>query len=263
MVRPLALVTGSSSGIGEELARVLAREDWDLVLVARNADRLRALGEEFRAAHGVESQVVPADLRDPAAPEAIWKAVGERPLDALVNNAGYGVGGAVAETPFAAEVGMFQVNVMSVVALTKLALPGMVARRRGRILNVASMAAFQPCPFVAGYYASKACLLSYTEALAEELRGTGVTATCLCPGPTRTDFYRRAGLEGVGYASLLGLASARGVAEIGYRAMMAGRPLVVPGLLNRLLVLSVRLIPRRLVVRIMRRLAERRGAGTR
>ena len=263
MTRPLALVTGPSSGIGHELARVLAREGWDLVLVARNAERLRALGEELRAAHGAESQVVPADLRDPAAPQAVWKAVRERPLDALVNNAGYGVGGAVAETPFAAEIGMFQVNVMSVVALTKLILPGMVERRRGRILNVSSTAAFQPCPFLAGYYASKACLLSYTEALAEELRGTGVTATCLCPGPTRTDFYRRADLEGVRYASLLGLASACEVAEIGYRAMMAGKPLVVPGLLNRLLVFAVRLTPRRLAVRITRRLAERRGAAAR
>ena len=264
MARPLALITGPSSGIGEELARVFAREGWDLVLVARSADRLSALAAELKAAHGTESLVIPADLADPAAPPAVWRALGGRPLDALVNNAGYGVGGAIAETPTDAEIRMFQVNVMALVHLVKLALPGMVARRTGRILNVASTAAFQPGPFLAGYYATKACVLSYTEALAEELRGTGVTATCLCPGPTRTDFYRRAGTEGVGYTKAFGLMPARDVAEAGYRGMMAGEPLVIPGLLNRLGAFSVRFLPRRLVVRITRRLQEKRGAaGTR
>jgi short-subunit dehydrogenase len=261
--RPLALVTGASSGIGEELARVFAREGWDLVLVARSGDKLRALAAELEAAHGAQSQVIPADLREPAAPEAVWKALGDRPLDALVNNAGYGVAGPLAATPYAAELGMLQVNVVSLVALTKLALPGMLSRKRGRILNLSSTAAFQPGPFLAGYYASKACVLSYTEALAEELRGTGVSATCLCPGPTRTDFFRRANLEGVAYVTRLGLLSSRGVAELGYRAMMAGKPLVIAGLLNRLLVFCVRLLPRRLVVRITRGMQTRRGAAGR
>lgn len=256
--RPLALVTGASSGIGEELTRILAREGWDLVLVARNADRLRSLGGELRAAHGAESQVVAADLGDPAAPEAVWTALGDRPLEALVNNAGYGVAGPVAALPMASELGMFQVNVTALVALTKLALPGMVARRSGRILNVASTAAFQPGPFMAGYYATKACVLSYTEALAEELRGTGVSATCLCPGPTSTDFFRRANLEGVTYVARLGLMPAREVAELGYRGMMARKPLVVTGRLNRFLVFAVRLVPRRLAVRITRELQKRR-----
>jgi short-subunit dehydrogenase len=160
-------------------------------------------------------------------------------------------------------MGMFQVNVMSLVALTKLALPGMVARKSGRILNVASTAAFQPGPFMAGYYATKACVLSYTEALAEELRGTGVSATCLCPGPTRTEFFRRADLEGVAYISRLGLMSSRDVAELGYRAMMAREPLIIAGLLNRLMAFSVRFSPRRLVVRITRGMQEKRGAATR
>lgn len=263
MARPLALVTGPSSGIGEDLARILAREGWDLVLVARNADKLRSLADELRAAHGAESLVVPADLSDPAAPEAVMKAIGDLSLEALVNNAGFGVAGSVAEIPHAAEMGMFQVNVMALVALTKLVLPGMVARKSGRILNVASTAAFQPGPFMSGYYATKACVLSYTEALAEELRGTGVSATCLCPGPTRTDFFKRADLEGVAPISRLGLMASRDVSEIGYRAMMARRPLVIAGLLNRLLAFSVRLTPRRLIVRITRTLQEKRGAAER
>ncbi len=263
MTRPLALVTGASSGIGEEIARVLAREGWDLVLVARNSERLHALAAELEAAYGTQSQVIPADLREPSAPEAVWRALAGRPLDALVNNAGYGVAGPLAATPYAAELGMLQVNVVSLVALTKLALPGMVSRGRGRILNVASTAAFQPGPFMAGYYASKACVLSYSEALAEELRGSGVSATCLCPGPTRTDFFRRADLEGVAYVTRLGLLSSRGVAELGYRAMMAGQPLVIAGWLNRLLVFCVRLLPRRLVARLTRGMQKRRGAADR
>jgi short-subunit dehydrogenase len=260
MARPLALITGPSSGIGEALARVFAREDWDLVLVARNAEKLQALADELRVAKGTTSLVLAADLSDPAAPAAVWTALGGRPIDALVNNAGYGVPGAVAAAPLDAELGMFQVNVMALVHLVKLALPGMVHRGQGRILNVASTAAFQPGPFLAGYYATKACVLSYTEALAEELRGTGVTATCLCPGPTRTDFFRRAGIEGVGYTKAFGLMSAREVAEQGYRGMMAGRPLVIPGLVNKLAPLATRLTPRRLVVRITRWLSEKRGA---
>ncbi len=263
MPRPLALVTGASSGIGEDLARVFAREGWDLVLVARSGEKLRMLAADLEAAHGTKSQVITADLREPSAPEAVWRALADRPLDALVNNAGYGVAGPVAATPFAAELGMFQVNVMSLVALTKLALPGMVRRGRGHILNLASTAAFQPGPFMAGYYASKACVLSYTEALAEELRGTGVGATCLCPGPTRTDFFRRADLEGVNYVTRLGLASSREVAEQGYRAMRAQRPLAITGLLNRLLSLVPRLLPRRLVVRLSRGMQEKRGAARR
>lgn len=261
MARPLALVTGASSGIGEELARILAREGWDLVLVARGGEKLRALATELEAKHGAKSQVITADLSDAAAPEAVWRELGDRPLEALVNNAGYGVAGAIAEIDKAAELGMFQVNVMALVALTKLTLPGMVARKSGRILNVASTAGFQPGPFMAGYYATKACVLSYTEALAEELRDTGVSATCLCPGPTQTDFFRRADLEGVTYVSRLGLMSAQEVAELGYRAMMARRPLVIAGFLNRLLAFSVRLTPRALVVRITRGMQEKRGAA--
>jgi len=138
LTRPLALVTGASSGIGEDLARVFAREGWDLVLVARNGEKLRALGAELETAHGIQCLALPADLSEPSAPEAVWKALAGRPLEALVNNAGYAVAGSIAEVPLAAELGMFQVNVLSLVALTKLALPGMLARKSGRILNVAS-----------------------------------------------------------------------------------------------------------------------------
>jgi short-subunit dehydrogenase len=250
--RPLALVTGPSSGIGEALARIFAREGYDLVLVARDAARLRSLAADLERAHGTSSLVVPADLANPAAPQLVIRELGGRSVEALVNNAGLGLWGKIADTPFEAELGLFQVNVMSLVALTKLLLPGMVARRRGRILNVASTAAFQPGPLMAGYYASKACVLSYTEALAEELRGTGVTATCLCPGPTKTEFFKRADIEDVGFAQRLSLMDAGDVAEIGYRGMLRGRPVVIPGFMNRMLPFAVRLSPRRIVVKVSR-----------
>jgi uncharacterized protein len=255
--RPTALVTGASSGIGRELALVLARNGHDLVLVARRQAELDTLAAELSAAHGTTSLVVPADLSAPESIALVSQAVEAAgvEVDVLVNNAGLGGHGRFAETDTASDDQQLAVNIVALTRLTKAYLPPMVSRRRGRILNVASTAAFQPGPYMAIYYASKAYVLSFTEALAEELRGTGVTATALCPGAVRTDFFEVAAL---GRDSLLersaGTLDADVVAQAGYDAMMSGKPMVIPGVMNRIGMESLRIAPRRLVPRIVARL---------
>jgi hypothetical protein len=257
-----ALITGASSGIGLELARLFARDRYDLVLVARRVDKLDRLGAELTGQHGIRSRTIGADLASPDAPGAIVQTLQQAAVsvDVLVNNAGYGVYGPFATTDLRAELDMLAVNVVTLTHLTKLLLPGMLARRTGRILNVASIAAFQPGPFMAVYYASKAFVLSFSEALGEELVGTGVSVTALCPGPTPTGFLARAGLDGVRLMTANPLiVDAATVARAGYRGLMKGRRLVVPGLGNKLLMESVRVTPRRIVLKIVRFLQERRA----
>src|SRR5438128_1555599 len=194
-----ALITGASSGIGLELAKLFARDEHDVVLVARRADKLKQLAAQLGSAHNIRATVIPADLADPAAPEEIFRALraADVELDVLVNNAGFGVTGPFLATDAAAELRMIQVNVTALTHLTKLFLPGMLGRGAGRVLNVASTAGFQPGPLMAVYYATKAYVISFSDALAEELRGTGVTVTCLCPGPTKTGFQEAAHMDGV------------------------------------------------------------------
>ncbi|HZC76160.1 MAG TPA: SDR family oxidoreductase, partial [Ktedonobacterales bacterium] len=192
-----ALVTGASSGIGEELARLFARDGYDLVLVARGKTQLEALAAELRQRHGVSLTVLATDLAQPAAAQAIYDELTRAGItvDVLVNNAGYATYGSFTEIPAETELAMLQVNMAALTHLCKLFLPPMVRRGSGRVLNVASTAAFQPGPLMAAYYASKAYVLSLSEALANELRGTGVTVTALCPGPTRSGFQSRAKME--------------------------------------------------------------------
>jgi short-subunit dehydrogenase len=255
--RPTALVTGASSGIGRELALVLARNGHDLVLVARRRAELDALAAELSSAHGTASLVVPADLSAAESIDLVSHAVDTAGItvDVLVNNAGLGGHGRFIETPAASDEQQLAVNIVALTRLTKAFLPPMVERRRGRILNVASTAAFQPGPYMAIYYASKAYVLSFTEALAEELRGTGVTATALCPGAVHTDFFEVAAL---GRDSRLersaGTLTADVVAQAGFDAMMSGKPMVIPGVMNRIGMESLRIAPRRLVPRIVARL---------
>ena len=251
--RQTALVTGASYGIGRELAVCCARGGFDLVLVARSGDKLRSLAAEIASRYPVMARVLEADLSKPEAPEAIAKEVsGEKDeLSILVNNAGFGANGAFASLAVDVQRELLQVNVVALTHLTRLLLPGMLARHRGRILNVASTAAFQPGPLMAVYYASKAYVLSLSEALSEELRGTGVTVTALCPGPTASGFRARAEMQGSRLFSRPAM-DARNVAETGYAAMMAGKAIVIPGLPNRLLAQSVRISPRFVVRRIAR-----------
>jgi short-subunit dehydrogenase len=258
-VRPVALVTGASSGIGLEFARLLANDGHDLVLVARSAAKLEAEAASLRAAHGIEVLVVAADLAQPGASASIARAVEGAGLaiDVLVNNAGHGLFGPFVETELGHELSMIQLNVVALTELTKLFLPAMVARGRGRILNVASSAAFQPGPLMAVYYATKAYVLSFTEAVATEVEGSGVTVTALCPGPTESGFQSAAKMEGSKLVTGRKLPDAASVAERGYRALATGERVVIPGLQNWILAQSVRFLPRRTVTTLVRKAQER------
>lgn len=249
-----ALVTGATSGIGEELARILARDGYDLVLVARNETRLQEVGADLGRRHGIGARVLPADLARPGSAAEIAARVRETSagVDLLVNNAGRGTFGTFARTSLEAELAILQLNVVSLTHLTKLLLPGMVSRGSGGILNVASTAAFLSGPLMAVYYASKAYVLSFSEALACELRGTGVTVTALCPGPTRTAFQTSAGMEGSRLVRSRVTMDAAAVARIGYEGFKKGKTVVVPGLANKMMVQAVRLLPRRAVARLVR-----------
>lgn len=255
-----ALVTGASGGIGLELARLFAADGRDLVLVARSRDKLSTLADELSAKHGVTARVVARDLARPEAPLEIFdelKGAGVE-VESLVNNAGFGSYGLFAETDARAELEMLQVNVVALTHLTKLFLPGMIARRRGRVMQVASTAAFQPGPLMAVYYASKAYVLSFSEALSNECEGTGVTVTALCPGPTETGFVAAAGMEKSKLFEA-NVMDARTVAEVGYRGMLGGRRVVIPGFKNSVMARAVGFFPRGLVAKVVRRVQETRS----
>jgi short-subunit dehydrogenase len=260
--RQTALVTGASGGIGRELARAFAAGGYDLVLVARSGGKLEELAAELRQRHGVAARALAKDLAAPGAPDEVFQELASAGIDAdvLVNNAGFATFGPFTETDLATELEEIRLNVLALTHLTKRFLPGMLARRRGGVLNVASTAGFQPGPLMAVYYATKAYVLSFTEALAEELRGTGVTVTALCPGPTATGFQARADMEDSGLVTgPLKVMDAVTVARAGYAGFRAGKRLVVPGLMNKLLIQSVRVSPRGLVTRIVRAMQARRS----
>lgn len=246
------LITGATSGIGLELAERCAARGDKLILTARDASRLEALASRLRADSGAEVKVFPKDLSEARSGAALGAELRSAGLfvACLINNAGFGAAGEFVRMDPSREGEMIQVNMVSLVELTRAALPGMLERRHGRILNVASMAAFQPGPYMAVYYASKAFVLSFSEALGAELRNSGVTVTALCPGPVRTGFQARAGVPDtwqLKYASM----DAGVVAAAGFRGMLRGKAVVVPGMGNRLGLLLVRLSPRSLVTRAM------------
>jgi hypothetical protein len=249
-----ALVTGASGGIGRELATRLARDGHDLVVVARSEEKLIELGNRLQNDYGVTVTVVVKDLADPDSPAEIQSALDDRDIeiDILVNNAGFATYGRFLDTDLDTERDELQVNVVAVTELTKRFLPGMVERGEGKVLNVASTAAFQPGPLMAVYYASKAYVLSFSEALTTELDGTGVSVTALCPGPTDTGFQSRADM---GASKLVqgGLQDPAEVARAGYRGMQAGEAVVVPGVRNKLLTVAVRLLPRSVVRSMVKR----------
>src|SRR6266567_1948716 len=220
-----ALVTGASSGIGWEIAKLFAEDHKDLVLVARSRKRLEQLARDLTSAFGVSVRVMVKDLSDSKVPPQIFAELAQVKIeiDALVNNAGFGVYGPFARTDIGKELDMIEVNVKAVTHLTKLALPGMLGRKKGRILNVASTAAFQPGPLMAVYYATKAYVLSFSEAIAEELRDSGVTVTALCPGPTDTGFAAASNMESSRLFHLFRPMSAAKVAAYGYHALRRGK----------------------------------------
>jgi short-subunit dehydrogenase len=256
----IALITGASSGIGLELARVFASNRHDVVLVARSEGKLHETARECEAS-GVRAHVIAADLAAPGAAQTVVESVMRLGLDidVLVNNAGVGVYGRLVDTPLAKELESIQVNVVALTELTKHFLPGMVARRRGRILNVASTAGFLPGPLMAVYYATKAYVVSFSEAIANELDGTGVTVTVLCPGPTASGFQAAANLEGSRIVSLLRKATSRSVAEAGYRAVMAGTVVAIPGISNKVAAFAPRIFPRAVIRKVVRAVQEPRA----
>jgi short-subunit dehydrogenase len=245
------LITGASSGIGRELARLYASDGAGLVLIARSEGRLHQLADELAAGYGVKAQVVPADLSRPAGPREIVETLAQRHIevDVLVNNAGFAARGSIAGIGADRQLEMIEVNVAALTALTALLLPGMLERRRGAILNVASTAGFQPGPNWAVYGATKAYVLSFTEALAEEVRGSGVRVSCLAPGATDTGFAATADMLGTRLFRR-GTMDAGRVARAGRNGLRRGKTLIIPGLRNRVLAFSVRLSPRILVTKI-------------
>lgn len=253
-----ALVTGASGGIGLELARLLARDGYDLVLIARSEDRLAQIARELTTKHNIAVRTRPKDLSRPEAPQQIFDELQRAAIEVevLVNNAGFGLYGAFNETDLNDELQMMQVNMVALTHLTKLLLPAMLERRRGKILNVASTAALQPGPLMAVYYATKAYVLSFSQALGNELEGSGVSVTALCPGPTTSGFQTRANMEGSRLVQG-GLMDARTVAAIGYRALMRKQSVVIPGAKNKGFALLAKLLPGSMTVKIVRRAQER------
>ena len=254
-----ALITGASSGIGLELAHLFAGDGYRLVLLARNRNTLRQIADDLQSRYSVELRIAPKDLAHPASPAELYQELQEAGLvlDVLVNNAGFGAAGPFQRTDWNTEAEMMQVNIVAATHLTKLFLP-QIRAREGKILNVASTAAFQPGPFMAVYYASKAYILSFTEALAEELSATGVTVTCLCPGPVKTNFQRRAYLEGTGMVNSPLTVDVRVVAREGYEGMKQGKRIVIPGWKNRMGVELLRVSPRSVVTKVVRKLQEKK-----
>ena len=250
------LITGGSVGIGAALADVFAEHGHDLILVARSPEKLEARADAIRRRFGVRVSCVPEDLADPDGPRRVHEAVAGQHLEVhnLVNNAGVGLYGKFANTDLHAEQKMIQLNVTSPVELTKRFLPAMIERRSGRILNVASTAAFVPGPWMSIYYATKAFLLSFSEAIDYELKPSGISVTALCPGPTESEFKVRAGsLRSRLFEAVV--MDAPTVARAGYEGMIRGKTVVVPGLRNKLIPIAARLIPRPLIATLSHRAA--------
>jgi len=250
-----ALITGASSGIGAELARCFASGGYNLVLVARSGEVLETAAKKLAKEFGIIAVPIARDLGQPGAGAALAQTLAERALgtDVLVNNAGYGIAGAFAGSDASAQLGIIDLNVRALVELTHIYWPRLLQNKRGGVLNVASTAAFQPGPFMAVYCATKAFVLSFTEALWEEARGTGVHVSCLCPGVTESGFHKRAG---TGKLRLLrgGMMSASKVARLGYTAFQANKRVKVTGTGNALMASAAALIPRGIVLRVARQL---------
>lgn len=245
-----ALITGATAGIGYELAKCFARDGHDLILVARTESRLDAVAHQFSDDYGIDVTIIPADLADPEMPEAIYDTVTEDGdgIDYLVNNAGFGINGAFTTTDLQTDLDIIQVNTAAVVALTKLFLQDMLAGDGGGIMNVSSIGAFQPVPYLNVYCATKAFVQSFTEALAFELRSSNVHVMALCPGITSTEFIERARADDnpMMRAGLVPMQSAEAVAREGYKAFMAKKSVVVTGLMNKIAVQYSRLTPNRI-----------------
>lgn len=251
-----ALITGASAGIGVDLAECFAKGGYDLIITARTEAALVQLADRLAETHGVRVTAIASDLGVMNAGAKLAAEIAQRGLtvDVLVNNAGFGHTGAYADTPIAPQLGMVDLNVRAVVELTHIYWAGMLAKKRGGILNVASTAAFQPGPLMSIYYASKAFVLSFTEALWEEARGKGVKVSCLCPGPTESKFHDRAGTDKTRLAKAAKPMTSMAVARKGYDGFIRNKRVVVTGASNKALIAVTRLTPRRALLKIVRTL---------
>ena len=249
-----ALITGASGGIGLELARLFARDEYNLILTSRNRTRLEDLVEVFKLEYKVRVTLIAKNLAKPSASQEIFDEIQslKLPVDILVNNAGFGSLTSFAESDLNNTLQMIQLNITSLTHLTKLFLPAMIKYKSGKIMNVASTAAFQPGPYMAVYYATKAYVLSFSEALSEELEGTGVTVTALCPGPTTSGFQARAGMEKTRFMQTMSFMDSKTVAEIGYLGLMDNKRVVIPGFTNKLGVMAARILPRKTVMKFIK-----------
>jgi uncharacterized protein len=253
-----ALITGASGGIGEEFAKVLARKGMNLVLVARSQDKLQALAQQLQTQHNISVKVIAQDLSKVNSAQIVFDQLKDTPIDMLINNAGYGTYGYFHETDLQTELDEMQLNMVTLVHLTKLFLPQMLQRKHGRIMNVASTAAFQSGPLMAVYYATKSFVLNFGEALAVELKGTGVSVTTLCPGGTESGFQQRAAMT---ESKLVqnNMMTSKKVAEEGIEAMLKGRRVIVNGFRNQALAFLVRLLPRYTVTDMVFNMQKRVG----
>lgn len=253
MMSKTVLITGASGGIGKELADRFAKDGYDLVLVARSEDKLVDLAREYREKYRVQTTYIAKDVALPGVAEEIYRELKEKGItvDFLVNNAGFGLYGEFLETQLEQEINMIDINIKALTVMTKVFLPDMVKRHQGGVLNVASLVAFFPGPLMAVYYATKAYVLSFTEALENELRGTGVTVSALCPGATATGFVDRAGLA-TSKLFRSGVMEVGQVADIGYREFLRGKTLVITGGRNKFMAFLPRLLPRKLMTNAVR-----------
>lgn len=255
-----ALITGASNGIGYELAKVHAEGGDNLILVARSLDRLDEIKKELEEKHNISVFTIGKDLSQPGAAKEIYEELKQKSIviDYLVNNAGFGDFGLFADSDWNKQEQMVNLNITALAHLTWLFLPDMICRRGGKILNVASTASFQPGPTMAVYFASKAFVLSFSEAVNNEVREHGITVTALCPGPTKSGFQKAASMDGKKLPERNNIASSREVAEYGHTAMMKGKAVAIHGFKNTLLANSVRFAPRSLVVKLTRQVQEKK-----
>ena len=245
-MKEAVLITGASAGIGYDLAELFAQEKRDLVIAARNEKKLTETAAEFQKKYGTEVHVLSIDLSVPGSSKKVIEFTKSKGLfiETLVNNAGFGTNGEFAKNPMKDEMEMLQLNITSLAELTKLFLDDMISNKKGHILNVASTAAFQPGPYMSGYYASKAFVLHFSEGLSEEVREHGISVSILCPGPVKTLFQERAGMHDAALVKGPLLIDSKDVAKTAYKGLKKGKLIIIPGFMNWLLVQSVRFSPR-------------------
>lgn len=252
-----ALVTGGASGLGYEFALLLAKNSFQLILIDIDSDQLEIVKNELEHNFQIKVHTITKDLSLQNSAAELFEEVKETPIDVLINNAGFGLFGSFYSTNWNRESSMLNLHVVTTTQLTKLLLDGMIKRGRGKILNISSLAAFQPGPLMAIYYASKAYILSFSEAIANELKGTGVTVTVLCPGQTKTSFQEVVSEGNKTNKISFNIATANKVTEYGYKAMMRGKTLAIPGVTNKILSFLPRILPRKIVTAIVRKIQEK------